>query len=150
MRDEHWCPCLKWQKQDINSTPIKRAALLLVNHINKIISKKRMFLNLCFTLYLVEIILAARAESGGGSEGIVYYQVTIATKPGDGFFQATFRLYPDSKMVMTTHISRTNAYGRNPWCLGRNYHYMRRFCTCKTPHRKNARRRMVEKMNESA
>ena len=120
--DAHWCPCLRWQQEDIQSVPIKRAAKLLVNYINKIISTKRIFINLCFTLYLVEIIFAARAKSGAQTEdGIVYYQVTIATKPGDGNFQGTFLLYPDSKMVMTSHVSRTNMYGRNPWCLGRDF-----------------------------
>lgn len=138
VRDDHWCPCIKWRPEDVNSAPIKRAAQQLVNRINRIISKKRVFLHLCFTVYLVEIIFAAKSESE--SLKGVYYLVTVATKPGDGWFQATFRLKPDStEMVISSHISRTNMYGRNPWCLARKYHYMRRYCKCKIPPRKNAR-----------
>ena len=147
MRDEHWCPCIRWQKEDVNSIPVRRAAQLLVKHINKMIFKKQIFVNLCFTVYLFEIIVAAKAEAGGSESqyGVVYYQVTVATKPGDGTFQATFLLYPDSRMTMSSHVSRTNMYGRKPWCLARNHHYMRRFCTCKIPYNKHARRSTGEK-----
>ena len=142
VNDEHWCPCLRWRPEDITSAPIKRAAQLLVNNINKLIYTKQLLINLCFTLYLFEIIFASRAEDSGESvkTGVIYYQVIIATKPGGGIFQATFRLYPDSKMVMTSHVSRTNMYGRNPWCVMRSHQYMKRFCICKIPYRKHPRR----------
>ena len=139
MTDEHWCPCIRWEPEDVNSIPIKKAAQLLVNHINKIISKKQIFLNLCFTLYLVDIILGAKSKTGN----IVYYQVIISTNPGEGRFQATFRYYPDSSLVMTSHVSRTSMFGRNPWCLERRYHFMRRFCMCKIPYRKHPKRKRI-------
>lgn len=144
MSDEQWCPCLRWQAEDVNIVPVKRAAQLLVEHINNMISKRRLFVKLCMTVHLVEIILAAKAKSQNGDD-VVYYQVTIATQPGDGLFQATFRLHPDCKMVMSPHVSRTSVYGGNPWCLGGNHQYMKRFCTCKEPHRKHARRKVGRK-----
>ena len=142
MVDEHLCPCLRWRPEDINNVQIKRAAQLLVNNINKLIYTKQLFVNICFTVYLFEIIFAGKAEESGESVrvGVVYYQVTVATKPGGGIFQATFRLYPDSKMVMTSHMSRTNIYGHNSWCVRQSHEYMKRFCTCKIPYRKQAKK----------
>ncbi|XP_022093484.1 uncharacterized protein LOC110980804 [Acanthaster planci] len=78
------------------------------------------------------------------SELPVLYQVTVETMPGNGLFEGTVRVLPQSKADFivyepTGDISRINRYGTQADCLRHSRPNMMPFCYCKdnqSPKRK--------------
>ena len=148
----HWCPCLQWSAVDHKHIHVRKAALKAINHINNLISHEPISAEKCSKLSLTKIIRAEVetastqvlrfAQSGKDGyepeysedkvelKGRCSYQITFATLPNHGLFEATVH-YVNGKFVVKGGISRINKYGNQPECIAKTIPHLREYCYCK-------------------
>ena len=139
----HWCSCLKWTKVNVNEEIIKKAAKHVVEYINKILSAQCRPLTLesirGAQMYRSHKNFSASVQRGfrvlghwNQTDGIIFYQITLTTKPNDAIYEATVQYTANTGHLNTNHndISRLNAYKTSADCIVRSYPHLRKFCFC--------------------
>lgn len=147
---EHYCPCVQWKEIDTSSSHVRRAAQVVVDHVNSLTSSDPLGLSLCSRLQLHEISAAYQklpnlklAQFMGSSDihgrkpmfsrGAVdecLYQVQLQTVPGNGLYEASVS-FRDGKYRVIGDISRINLYGEQPRCIVDKRPDLRKYCLCK-------------------
>ena len=148
---EHYCPCVELQEIPTAHLHAQKAAIGLVQHINKILKSDKLASRMCATLRLAEIksayqnlnhpklvkFLGSKDIDGRiprfGNHTSDYecnYQLLVRTAPGGGLFEVTVQLL-DGKFHYGNDISRINKYGSQPNCIAERRPYLRKFCFCK-------------------
>ena len=66
----------------------------------------------------------------------ISYQVTIATEPGNGEYEATIKAHPQSdkkglEFEISGQISRVNLYGHDADCIVNIIPALNKFCYCR-------------------
>ncbi|CAG5127023.1 unnamed protein product [Candidula unifasciata] len=150
--DPHWCSCLDWKSEDVNSPAVTEVVSKIVETFNNFTAGYR---DECALLRLDKVISASSLKAkdavlkfkdtndgGRGRFGVmtdttkasrVLYQVTLVTQPGAGRFEVTVSLdiRKSQLSIDPKEISRTNVYGKAPHCVEKKDAFLRPYCYCK-------------------
>lgn len=146
----HWCACLPWKYNDVNTPIVEDAVEKVMIFINSLTRKLRRY---CSLLSVNRVI---RALTFTPNSHVVQYagssdkdgrhaqfnnsfsiptnmlQVTFQTTPGEAVFEATVihdKTY-NNFVVNDREISRTNAYGSSANCVANIAPHLRQYCFC--------------------
>ncbi|XP_048575721.1 uncharacterized protein LOC116604845 isoform X2 [Nematostella vectensis] len=155
--EEHWCPCLNFEKVSVDDSIVKEIADFVVKHINTLLELNADVKRLCHQLQLKEIKNAQqelpneklqlfadtfvddKCDSCGVKNGDravntlakdTLYQIQFVTSPNEGFYEASIKLN-NGKPSLKGEISRVDAYGKQSICVSETYVHLLKFCYCK-------------------
>ncbi|KAH8244680.1 hypothetical protein KR032_001321, partial [Drosophila birchii] len=118
-----YCMCQQNIKGSITELYVFKAAILIVQTINKILSKH---IPPCQKLSL-KLVLAV--DEWWGKTDSIYTEILVSllTTPGEGQFEGVVR-YMGHKLNLNGPILRTNEYGNDSYCID-NY-LINKYCYC--------------------
>jgi hypothetical protein len=147
----HWCTCMDWIETSLTDRHVISAAHAVVTAINTETKQQ----HVCAPLALETIDVAMKfspnekvlkfkqsLDEHGRKPDLSdkmettteLYQVTIATKPGGGKFEATVthEMFNGSYFsINMKELSRINKYGKQPHCVSEKLPHLRPYCYCK-------------------
>lgn len=148
--DIHWCSCLVRIKQDIKNEYVQKAAREIVSYINKMTFPLRKY---CRNLELQDIksayVMIPNEKvlkfvnnkdddfryanySREAMLDIVHLDVTVATLPQNGLFEATVVVnFKDDSVKLNPGLSRLDRYGEQSACIQKRYPDLLKYCLCK-------------------
>ena len=148
----HYCPCVQWKEIDTSLSHVRRAAQVVVDHVNNLTSSDPLGLELCSRLELHKISTAYQKlpnlklaqfigsadvhgrkpmfSTGADTVHECLYQVQLQTLPGNGLYEASVN-FQDGKYRIINDISRLNLYGEQPRCILDKRPDLRKYCLCK-------------------
>ena len=154
--EDHWCPCLQFEEQNVSDSSVIMAAKQVVSYINNQTNSIQKARKLCAKLQLKNILRAGKRipnkkvqqfarTSGKGycdSCGVVLdkslpkkfknfvYELSFSVLPSNGTYEAT--AYVNGNIIrVDPNISRTNRYGDEPSCIQNEYPFLRKYCYCR-------------------
>lgn len=153
----HWCPCMQWERLNVHQKVVMDIAQAVIRAINNMTSHGNLS-RLCERLQLKKINSVLREMPSDHVQRFkntkavkkcdscepVYgekindksfkdnlYQIQFITKPGNGLFEASIRVWNGRVLVTKKHISRINRYGHQPDCVRYTHTHLMRYCYCK-------------------
>ena len=148
----HYCPCVQWKEIDTRLSHVRRAAQVVVDHVNNLTASDPLGLELCSRLELHKISTAYQKlpnlklaqfigsadvhgrkpmfSTGADTVHECLYQVQLQTLPGNGLYEASVN-FQDGKYRIINDISRLNLYGEQPRCILDKRPDLRKYCLCK-------------------
>ncbi|PVD34583.1 hypothetical protein C0Q70_05859 [Pomacea canaliculata] len=145
----HWCMCMKRKKLPESAPFVWNTALALVAKINEFLKS---YLSVCAKLRLKTVVNAEQlvvndnvlrfeesvhdvinrtVRYGNRTEGMLVYQLTVVTEPGEAMFEGTLkRMKGESRkgFSLAGDVSRINAYGSQSSCI--DSFTLKKFCYC--------------------
>ena len=158
----HWCPCMQWENFDIHQRVVMDIAQAVIGAMNNLTSRGNSALH-CERLQLKKVNSVLRempsdevqrfektkaVEKCDSCEPVFgrkrddksfkdnLYQIQLITKPGDGVFEASVRVWNGIVFVNEKHISRINKYGHQPDCIKHTHTHLMKYCYCKNHKQK--------------
>lgn len=130
---KHWCVCRTHKIVSTEDKNVRRAAIAIINHVNKLL---RPFSRFCTNLKLAKILDARVSEMNELLEIMVKdYLITILVIPSNAVFEATVQL-KNKQLKISDEVSRLNKYGDESICVQDSL--IKKYCYCKV-HLKHSR-----------
>ena len=119
-----YCPCYKPKETSIETPLSKKLARLLVDHINSMLSKRKLDVR-CATLKLDSIRQITLMDK---NKNELLYKILLRTTPGRGLFEGLATKNKDGISIHDGAVSRLNKYGRQGNCIKSGF---QKYCYCK-------------------